>query len=299
MTVSASSALRRIPRRVAVAAMVVAGLAGCGQSPLIRRDDDTYRRSIEHFQRTRQLIAASLAPDEDQAIFEQAEGVFRYRFEPPGRSAGAYLVQATASFIDLPVLEAVAGALDLYSLRLRANDAAVQLWETLLDRAPATPLRPLTLYRLGWAYRNAIAPGLPRSSALAFDELAAKFPGSALAALAAEARRLPYKSQGAATAWSIVPGLGQMYTGHYASGAVRLAIAAAAATAIIVPGVRAYQRGSDFSLRHDWPLIAVAVAGAAVLAIDYSSSYQDALATALEHNERAEAAFEASHPTAP
>jgi hypothetical protein len=197
------------------------------------------------------------------------------------------------------VLDSLAGSLDLYSLRIRTNDAAVQLWESLLERNPATPLRPLTLYRLGWAYRNAIAAGFPGSSDGAFAELSAKFPGSPLAPLAAEVRRMPWKSQASATAWSIVPGLGQMYAGELGNGAVRLTIALAAAAAIIVPSVLAYQRGTDLSLDQDWPLFAVAVAGASVLGIDYSSSYKDAQRAALEFNEREEAAFEARQPTAP
>jgi hypothetical protein len=282
--------------RIALVALVV---AGCGHSVVIPRADLTYRASIEHYQRTRQLITATLAPDEDQAMFLQAEGFYRYRFLPPGRSAAAYLVEAAASLIDLPVLDSVAGALDLYSLRLRINDASVQLWESLLARAPATPLRPLALYRLGFAYRNAMASGFPRESDDAFGELETKFADSPLTPLARVARRMAWKSQGAATAWSIVPGLGQMYSGHYASGGVRLAIALAAVTALVVPSVIAVERGRDLSFRHDWPLFAIAVGGAVALTVDYSSSYQDARAAAMEFNERAEAAFEAAHPDAP
>jgi hypothetical protein len=274
-------------------------LAGCGGSVLIRHDDLTYRDGIAHFQRTRRLVEASLAPDEDQAMFLEAEGFYRYRFEPPGRSAISYLAQGAASVVSLPVLDSLAGALDLFSLRLRTADAAVQLWETLLVRDPVTTLRPLALYRLGWAYRNALGSGFPSGADAAFDALIVKYPASDLARLAADARRVPWKSQSAATAWSVVPGLGQFYTGHYASGALRLTIAAAAAAAIIVPTVLAYERGSNLSLSHDWPLFVIAGAGAAVLAVDYSSSYQDARATAIELNERAEAAFEARHPGAP
>src|SRR5512140_251529 len=121
-------------------------VAGCGRSVLIHGDDLTYLRAIEHFKRTRQAVTASLAPEDDQAIFLQAEGLFRYRFAPPGRSVGSYLAQITASIIDLPVLDSLAGSLDLDVLRLRASDGAVQLWESLLARNPSTPLRPLTLY---------------------------------------------------------------------------------------------------------------------------------------------------------
>ena len=301
-TVAASGAPgARTPRVALGVAVVVAiwALAGCGHSVLIHQGDTSYRRAITHLQRTRQLVTESLAPDEEQAIFLQAEGFFRYRFSPPGKSFGSYLAQATASIIDLPVLESFAGSLDLYSLRIRTNDGAVQLWETLLARDPATPLRPLTLYRLGWAYRNSIASGFPGSSEMAFDELIAKHPGSPLAPIAAQAKHVPWKSQGSATAWSIVPGLGQIYAGETGNGVVRLSIAMAAAAAVIVPSVLALQRGSDLSWRHDWPLLLVGIAGASVLAIDYSSSYQDAQRAVVDFNERREAEFEDSHPAAP
>jgi hypothetical protein len=283
------------------AAIVLAGclVAGCGGSVLIARDDPGYRRAIAHYQRTRQLVAAALAPDEDQAIFLQAEGLFRYRFAPPGRSVGSYLAQAAASLIDLPVLESLAGSLDLYSLRLRANDGAVQLWETLLERSPSSPLRPLALYRLGWAYRSAIASGFPGSADGAFDELVAKHADSPLAAVATAAKAVTWKSQGTATAWSIVPGFGQIYAGETGNGVVRFGVALAAATALIVPSVLAYRRGRELSFGHDWPLLAVAIGGATVLAIDYSSSYADAQRAVLELNEAREAAFEDATPAAP
>jgi len=162
---------------------------GCSRSVLIRRDDLTYRRAIDHFKRTRQVAAVSLAPEDDQAIFIQAEGLFRYRFAPPGRSVGSYLARIAASLIDLPVLDSLAGSLDLDLLRLRASDGAVQLWESLLARNPSTPLRPLTLYRLGWAYRNSIASDFPGTSEQAFDEIMSNYHDSPVAPFAAEARR--------------------------------------------------------------------------------------------------------------
>ena len=280
--------------------LVLAALAcGCGGSALIRGDDVAYRRSLEHFKRTRQMVAASLAPDDDQAMFLQAEGLFRYRFAPPGKSFGSYLAQAAASATDLPVLDSLAGALDLYSLRLRTYDGAVQLWETLLARDPATPLGPLARYRLGWAYRNSIASGLPRDSDQAFDALVASDPGSPLAPLAAAARRAPWKSMDRATAWSIVPGLGQIYAGEIKNGSVRLAIAVVAAGMVVVPGIVAFERRDDLSWHRDWPLLVTSIAGAIIVTTDYSSSYQDALRAVLEYNERSEAAFEDAHPDAP
>ncbi len=287
------------PLRAALHVFAAIAVAGCCRSVLIRRDDAIYRRAIDHYKRTRQLVAQSLAPDDDQVIFMQAESLFRYRFAPPGRGVASLAAQAGASLIDLPVLEAFAGSLDLYSLRQKTNDGAVQLWETLLDRAPASPLRPLALYRLGWAYRNTIASGFPGSSDGAFDELISSQPPSPYAALARDARKVHWKSPGAATAWSIVPGLGQMYVGEHGSGAIRLSVALASAAMVIVPAVLAYQQRSELTWGHDWPLLATGIAGATILAIDYSVSYEDALRGVLDYNERREAEFEDAHPDAP
>jgi hypothetical protein len=73
----------------------------------------------------------------------------------------------------------------------------------------------------------------------------------------------------------------------------------AAATAVIIPVTIAYGRRGDLSWDNDWPLLVSGVVGATALAIDYTSSYKDALRAVLEYNERAEAAFEDAHPDAP
>lgn len=284
--------------RVGLALLGLA-LAACSQSALIRSDDIAYRRSLERLQHTRQLVAASQAPDDEQAMFLQAEGLFRYRFASPGRSAGSYVAQTMAAAVDFPVLDSLAGDLDLYSLRLRSSAGAVQLWETLLARSPSTPLRPLALYRLGWAYRNAMASGLPGGSDAAFDALIAAQPRSPLTALAADARRTPWRSMGRATALSILPGMGQIYAGETRNGAIRLAIAVVASGMVLVPSVIAFQRRDDLSWGRDWPLLVTGLAGAIILTTDYSSSYQDAMRAVLEYNERSEAAFETAHPDAP
>jgi len=289
----------RTPARIALAVLGLVMSGGCGHSALIRSDDRTYQRAIERFKRTRRLVAESLATEDDQAMFMQAEGLFRYRFAPPGRGFASYLAQTAASTIDLPVLDSFAGALDLYSLRLKTYDGAVQLWESLLAHDPSTPLRPLALYRLGWAYRNSIASGLPGGSEQAFDELIAKHAGSPFAPLAGQAKQVPWKSLDSATAWSIVPGMGQIYAGEAGNGAVRLGIAIAAAGMVIVPSVIAYRRRNDLSGGHDWPLLATGIAGAIILTTDYSSSYQDALRAVVEYNERREAEFEDHHDAAP
>ena len=278
---------------------IAAVLSSCSHSILIRSDDATYRRAIEHYQRTRRLVTESLAPDDDQAMFLQAESMFRYRFDEPSRSAGSYLALVGAAVISLPVLESLAGSLDLYTLRIRSYDGAIQLWETLLARNATTPLRPLVLYRLGWAYRNAIAAGFPRSSDLAFDEIASHFANAPVAPFAAAAKKVEWKSQARATWWSIAPGLGQMYVGHYASGVARLTVALISAAMVIVPAVVAYERRDDLSWHSDWPLLVTATAGATIVAFDYSSSYDDAMRAVLEYNEQREAEFDRLHPDAP
>jgi hypothetical protein len=280
-----------------VLALVVA--AGCSRSVLIPRSDATYRHALERYRHTRELVAQSAAPDDDQAMFMQAEALYRYRFAAPPRSSGSYLAQVGAAVIDLPALQSLAGSLDLYALRLKSYDGAVQVWETLLAMSPQTPLRPLALYRLGWAYRNAMASGFPSSSEHAFDELVASYPASPLAPVAREARDTDWKSPGTATALSIVPGLGQIYAREYGNGTIRLGVALAATAAVVVPAVVAYERRSDLSWSRDWPLLVTGLAGVIVLTIDYSSSYDDALRAVMELNERREDEFEARHPGAP
>jgi hypothetical protein len=279
--------------------LVLAILLGCGGSVLIPKGDVTYRRALEHYQRTRRLVEASLAPDDEQAMFMQAEALYRYRFTFPHRSTGAVLAELAASATDLPMFEAVAGSLDLSALRLRTSDGAIQLWETLIARDPTSPLRPLALYRLGWAYRNNMVSGFVGDSDVVFDALVRLYPASPLAPLAKQARKTEWKSPKVASAWSIIPGAGQLYAGEYGSGAIRLGIAAIAVTAVVVPSVIAYERSGDLTWNRDWPLLVTGIAGATVLAIDYTNSYQAALRAVLEYNERQEADFEAAHPDAP
>lgn len=90
-----------------------------------------------------------------------------------------------------------------------------------------------------------------------------------------------------------------MYVGETANGIVRLAVALAAVTAIVVPVVVAYNRRGELRWSHDWPLLASAFGGVIVLSVDYTTSYQDALRGVVQWNERAEAAFFAAHPDAP
>lgn len=281
-----------------IALVVIA--SGCARSALIEPSDVTFARATARMERTIAEVDATDASPTERALFVMAEGLYRYRFEAGARGGAAFAAEAAAAVTDFPALQSLAGSLDLADLRVRAVDGAVQVWETLLRRDPHSPLRPLILYRLGWAYRNVGASGLPRDSGdEAFDELLRLDPPPPFVTLVPDARAVATKSKGTAAAWSLVPGLGQMYVGKPVSGSIRLAIALAATAAIVTPIVVALNRSSELSWGNDWPLLAVGVGGLIVLSIDYTSSYEDAMRGVVDWNERAEAAFEDSHPQAP
>ncbi|HEY7372668.1 MAG TPA: hypothetical protein VIF57_10950 [Polyangia bacterium] len=289
-------------RLLAAALPLAAGLTAtaCGHSSLIRPDDPVLADSQRRLAATAAAVEASGAPPAERVLFMQAEGFYRYRFQPPHRNLASTAAVVAAVVTELPAFQALAGSLDLDDLRVRSADGAIHLWETLLARDPHTALRPLTLYRLGWAYRNAGAAGLPRASGdEAWSELMAAAPASPLASLAAQARREPWKSKDTATRLSLLPGLGQFYLGQALSGSVRLAIGLGSLALIAVPLYAAYQRRHDLSWSHDWPLLAAGIGGVIVLSVDYTLSYQDAMRGVVESNDRVEADFDARHPEAP
>jgi hypothetical protein len=286
-------------RKLALLVSLVAG-AGCASSVLVRTDDAIFRASQQRLAATAQRVDQENPSTEERLLFLQAESLYRYRFEMPQRGATGYLAQGAAAVFDFPALQSLAGSLDLVDLRLRTYDGSVQLWETLLQRHPDSRLRPLTLYRLGWAYRSTGVSGLPRESGdEAFAAIAREFPGSTLAPLAREAARTPWKSKTRATELSLLPGLGQIYVGEPLNGAVRLAIAVVGAALVAAPLVVAYERRQDLTWHHDWPLLVVGVGGLALLSIDYTAAYQDALRGVVDYNERVENEFETRHPDAP
>jgi hypothetical protein len=285
---------------LAVAALVL----GCSKSSvLVRRDDPTYERSVRRYERTRGLVEADAGATAEAPLFLQAEAFYRYRFEPPRRSFGGYLAQAAAAALDFPAFQAIAASMDLFDLRLKSNDGAIQIWETLLDRYPRTSLRPLTLYRLGWAYRNNITAGFPREDPnMAFDEVLREHGTSPLAALAAEAKAVPRKSPGTATGWSLIPGAGQIYAGETGNGLVRIAVAVVGAAMVVVPAVIAAtkaNRNEHISTGEGLAYAGVGIGGLVVLSIDYTLAYQDALRAVMQFNEREEVKFEDRHPEAP
>jgi hypothetical protein len=285
--------------RAGLLAIVIA-LAGCSSTVVIRPGDPVYAHARERLARTHVEVDRVQPSPDEKLRFLQAEAFYRYRFLFPARSAGGQLALAAAVLVELPVFQSLSGSLDLLDLRLRSYDAATQLWESLLAEHPATPLRPLLLYRLGWSYRSTGVSGLPRESGdEAFDLLIRDYPGTPAADAARAAKLVPWKSKGTATGLSLVPGLGQMYVGEVLNGTIRLGVALASAAMIVVPIVIAYQRRDDLTWGNDWPLLATGLTGLFVLSIDFTTAYQDALRGVVQYNERAEETFERDHPDAP
>ncbi len=288
------------PLAVWLACWLVFAGVGCGTSVVIRPDDPVFARAEARLTRTVARLQAAGAPADQTTVMAQAEGFYRYRFAQPPRGFVSYAAEFAASAIEIPALQAMSGALDIYELRLRAPDAAVQLWESYLARYPHGAFRSLALYRLGWAYRSTGAAGLPRTSGdQAFAQLQREDPTSSLASLAASAGSLHWKSKDAASGWSVVPGLGQMYLGRYGAGVGYLSVAMAATAMIVAPLAVGYERRNDLSWGHDWPLLALGVGGLLLLSLDYTAAYQDAVARVVQWNERVEDAFEETHPDAP
>lgn len=161
-------------------------------------------------------------------------------------------------------------------------------------------MRPLTLYRLGWAYPSSDLIGLPRETGLeAFAALVAEAPGTPLALLAREAETVAVKRKRIAAAWSAFPGLGQFYVGQYGNGTLRVGIALVSIAAVAVPAYIGYQRRANLTWQRDWPLLVASVSGLIVLSFDYTTSYEDAMRGVVQWNERADAAFEDAHADAP
>lgn len=296
-----------MPQRTTAVALicisfVVVSDGGCSSSLVLldKTPDAIFSRAQDRLLRTERLVDAAKPTDAERTAFMQAEAFYEYRFTFPRRGVLNYLAEGAAAIADLPALQSLAGSLDLADLRLRAYDGAAHLWEALLYRYPASPLRPLTLYRLGWAYRSTGVEGLPHKSGDAlFDQLIIENPGTPLAALAADAKKTRWKSKAKATAWSLIPGAGQLYVGAYGSGAIRLLIALGSAAMVLAPIAVAIDRRNELGWDHDWPLLVTGTVGVVVLSLDYTSSYQDAIRRVVHFNDRAEAAFQDAHADSP
>lgn len=264
-------------------------------SVLIQHDDHAFSEAQTHFQHVEKVLDGLHPSKSERSLFLQAEGFYQYRFTPPKKSSAKYLAEAASAITDFPGFQSLAGSLDMEDLRFRAADSAVQLWETLLEQYPKTTLRPITLYRLGWAYRNVGAQGLPRISPNdAFDELIQDEPDSELARLAKKARDIPYKTKEEAGFRSLIPGMGQMYLGETQSGLTRLGIAVAGLVAVAVPVYQA-THGNHTSISST----AVGLGGLIMLSFDFTDSYEDAIHGVVRWNEQAESQFQKRYPTAP
>jgi hypothetical protein len=265
-------------------------------SLLVSSSDSVFKESQARLTRTTKWVDEARAPTSERTLFLQAENFYRYRFEPPTRGGRSFLAEAAAAATDFPAFQALAGTFDLFDLRIRMSDAAVQLWEMFLIQFPSSSLRPLTLYRLGWAYHSIGVSGFPREEpSEAFDELIRTEPQSFLGGLALQAKSTEWKSKSSAATRSLLPGLGQIYVGETRSGVLRMAVAAMAAAAFAVPTYLAFHRHGDVS----FPLVVLGLGGLIVLSYDYTSSYEDSQRGVVQWNERAESMFNLSHPQAP
>jgi len=283
-----------ISKHLVLLIIVLSSTSCATESVLVHHDDVTFSKAQYHLQHIEKMLDQFNPPPAERRLFMQAEGFYQYRFAPPKKSSAKYLAEAASAVTDFPGFQSLAGSLDMADLRYRAPDSAVQLWETLLKQHPNTPLKPLTLYRLGWAYRNVGAQGLPRSSSKAFDALIQQQPHSQWSMLAENAKEVPYKSKEEAGFRSIIPGMGQLYLGETQSGLSRLGIAIAGLIAVAVP-VYAAAHGNHRSLLST----AVGLGGLIVLSFDFTNSYEDAIHGVVRWNERAESEFQHRYPTAP
>lgn len=120
------------------------------------------------------------------------------------------------------------------------------------------------------------------------------YPDSPLAERAREAVYVPSKSLGAATAWSILPGAGQIYVAEVLNGTVRLSVAAAFSALTLVPIVTMVSER-----RFGWIPTALSFVGLVGLQVTYGTPYQDAQRAVLEFNEREESAFIGTHGSPP
>lgn len=295
--------LRRtvIAHRLIIVSVIFAMNYGCSTaSVLISSEDKIFEETQERLARTMNEIDNIQASLAEKRQFIQAESFYRYRFQPPVRSITSYFAEAAAAVTDFPAFQALAASLDIGELRLRSADSAVQLWETLLIKYPKSQLRPLTLYRLGWAYRNTGIEGLPKSSPNeAFDSLINEFPNSPFTPLAESAKRMDWKSKRVASSRSIIPGLGQLYVGETKNAVTRIGVASAAAVAILMPVYIASHRKRPLAWNQDWGLLVSGLSGLIVLSWDFTSSYQDSMRAVIDFNEKQESDFNKLHPDAP
>ena len=287
--------MKRIWRCVALGLIGLGATSCATESVLVHGDDALFQHAQARLQHTQQVVKALHPSAAEQHLFMQAASFNQYRFSPPKKSTAKYLAEAASAVTDFPGFQSLAGSLDMEDLRFRAPDSAVQLWETLLQQYPNSSLKPLTLYRLGWAYRNVGAQGLPHDSPREpLNALVRSYPHTQWATWANQAKEVPYKTKDEAGFYSLIPGMGQVYLGDRESGMTRLGVALAGLVAVAVPAYAAAQ-GKHVSMLST----AVGLGGLIVLSFDFTNSYEDAMHGVVLWNERAEAAFQKQHPDAP
>ncbi len=271
-------------------------LCACSsQSVLIKPNDPIFSNARKRFAHTVRIVDATHAPAAQRDFFLQGEAMYQYRFQELHRGVKPFLAEAAAAVTEFPGFQALAGSFDLYNFRVRAPDAAVQLWESFLAEYPHTKLRDLTLYRLGWAYRSVGVHGFPyKNPNEPFDELIKEAPHSKLAKYAMEAKHVPWRSKDGATDRSIIPGWGEFYAGDEKGGWERLITALVASAAVIYPTYYGIQNGHI-----TWPLGALAFLGLSALSFDYTASFEGSQSAVIRFNENAEDQFDAAHPGAP
>lgn len=260
---------------------------------------DRYARTIGLLTRGPASASDSLlftgSPDPvEAAMFLQAEAFYLYR--PAMRSPGALSLaaQALAASTDFAPLVVWTASTDANGLRMQGYDGAAQGFELFLKRYPNGALAPFALYRLAWAYRSVSLDIFPRDADSCARELLLRFPGSPFATWAGESRQVPYKSQGTAAAWSLLPGAGQIYIGKPVAGVLRFGIAAAfAALGLIPPALMIRDR------QLDWQGVVLSAAGLVGLQVSYTLAFKDAQRGAIEYNEDREDGFLSRHPGAP
>ena len=276
--------------------LTIAGIAGCASPPiLIQKNDATYLRAQRRLRRTQVLVDGIKVSSAERTMFMQAENFYRYRFEQPPRSNKTLATEVLAAATDFPLFQSLASSFDLFNLRVRAPDAAVQIWESFLNRYPHSKLQPLVLYRLGWALRSVGVTGFKHTNPNdAFNELIHEEPKAQLAVYARAAEKTQWKSKRVADMRSLIPGLGQFYVGDYKGGAIRLAAAVLGALAFVYPVYTGIK-----SQNVTWADAALGAGGLILLSFDYTNAYENAQWGVLKWNERAEQKFDTAHPNAP
>jgi len=278
------------------AILLASSLGACAvNSALIHKNDPTFSQAQQRIQHIQKIVGKLNSSNSEKNLFLQAESFYQYRFLPPKKNTAKYLSEAASAITDFPGFQSLSGSLGFEDLRFRSSDSAVQLWESLLESYPKTKLKPLTLYRLGFAYQNVGAQGLPRSDPNeAFDELIKDYPDNSLAKLAKKAKVIPWKSKETAAVRSLIPGLGQIYLDDTKSGLTRLGIAAFALAAVALPVYKAahHRRNSQLD-------VAAGLVGLIVLSFDFTSSFEDAMNGVVLWNEHVEAEFNIANPSAP